>query len=355
MFLCCDSKRYNAEFGASKGLKLKSTVSYISSFPILDCSSMCGATWYGLDTMDAASAPNRSDQEGGVSFRHIFSGAELAGSCRRQSYMESFTMHKRANFSAFHFLEQSVYKITKWEDKKYISGIYLFSRKYSEDYDKGEINVLRSFQAPCSIPTQKRDSVQWLNQDQNFSIWVQTYTCWSCWCSVQLLAGFIARGVESLRRSKVLSLHKRGKSPEIFIFGAPMMPQIYSFLGRNGARNVKSLRPVHEYSQDNGSCCQAVAFSVVPGCKGRTGQLNMGIWTQQDSSKIAPHCLISSLWSESYFSGDDEHLQNLLTPVETQIETIFGVSSFASKIVHIEVSSWRSRSWISRHTSKHLA
>lgn len=68
-------------------------------------------------------------------------------------------MHKRANFSAFHFLEHGVYKITKWEDKKYISGIYLFSQEYSEDYDEDESNVLRSFQTPCSTVTQKRGSV----------------------------------------------------------------------------------------------------------------------------------------------------------------------------------------------------
>jgi len=72
-------------------------------------------------------------------------------------------MHTKANFSAFHFLEQSVYEASKWEDEKCISDVYLFSQEYSEDYDEDESNILRSFQTPGTILTWK--TVQWLNQE----------------------------------------------------------------------------------------------------------------------------------------------------------------------------------------------
>lgn len=71
-------------------------------------------------------------------------------------------------------------------------------------------------------------------------------------------------------------LYKGRKSPEIFIFGAPMMTILYSSSGRNRSINMKSLRSIPEYSQDNVFCCQPVTFSGVPGCEGRTEQLNLG-------------------------------------------------------------------------------
>lgn len=111
---------------------------------------------------------------------------------------------------------------------------------------------------------------------------------------------------------------------------------MYSFSGRKGAKKMKFLRFVSKYSQDNVSCCQPLTFSVIVGCKSRIGPQNLGLWTVQDS-KMPPCCLILSLWSETYFPGDDEHLQRLLSPVKAQTETIFDVSSLASKIVHIKV------------------
>lgn len=119
MFLCCDSKRFNTEFRASEELKLKTTVRYISSFPVLDCSIMCGATWYGSLTMAAASLRNALDgldREEGVVFKFSSTGDKQVGSCNRQNYFKSFTMHKRANFTS-QFLKQRICKITKWEER----------------------------------------------------------------------------------------------------------------------------------------------------------------------------------------------------------------------------------------------
>lgn len=139
-----------------------------------------------------------------------------------------------------------------------------------------------------------------------------------CQCSGQLLAGCISKDLGCLRRSNVLSLYKGGKSPEIFIFGGFMMTKLYSFSSRNGAMDMKSLRSIPEYSQDNVFCCQPVTFSVVPGCEGRTEQLNLG-------SELCKILQKEELWSESYFSGVEEHLQKPLTPMKTQTETIFDV------------------------------
>lgn len=111
-------KRFNTEFRASEELKLKTTVSYISSFPVLDCSIMCGATWCGSLLMAAAprNALGGLNREEGIFFKCISSGDKLVGSFNRQNYLKSFTMHKRANFTS-HFLKQRICKITKWEEK----------------------------------------------------------------------------------------------------------------------------------------------------------------------------------------------------------------------------------------------
>lgn len=118
MFLCCDSKRFNTEFRASEELKLKTTVSYISSFPVLDCSMVCGATWCGSLLMAAAlrNALDGLDREERVFLKHSSSKNELIGSCNRQNYLKSFTMHERANFASC-FLKQRICKITKREER----------------------------------------------------------------------------------------------------------------------------------------------------------------------------------------------------------------------------------------------